>query len=220
LNTHDALLDENKKRRFIVNAQRACDELILLLGNVMDTSRIDQEWISLKFDSVCVHNAVRLIMEIFEPLVAREKRPVEIAIAKDLHVWVDDLRLRQILLNIVGNALKYTPASAKIDISAECRTKNALLQHLPLTPRSFSTEPYVVISVRDWGSGITLEEQQRLFTKYTRIPSTSRGQRGTGWGLYLCRKLVETMKGFIWVESKGISGEGSTFSVAFPQTEI
>lgn len=220
LSAHGTLLDEKKKQRFLVNAQRACDELILLLGNVMDTSRIDQEWISLKLDAVCVHDGVRQIMEIFEPLIGREKRPVEICIAPDLRVWVDDLRLRQILLNIVGNALKYTPATAKIAITAEQKTKYALFQDTPLTPRSTDSEHFVVIAVRDWGPGITLEDQQRLFAKFMRIPSTSQGQRGTGWGLYLCRKLVETMKGYIWIESKGVPGEGSTFYMAFPRAEI
>jgi signal transduction histidine kinase len=223
LSVHGASLDEARKERFIVNARRASEELILLLSNVMDTSRIDQDRdrVMLKYDAVPVLDAVRVILEILEPSIAREQRCVEVQVPPDLMVWVDDLRLRQVLLNLVGNALKYAPAPAKIMLRAQS-IEVSVLQHrltqIKQKPLTTDTERFILIEVRDWGPGIAPEAQSMLFTKFMRLPgSHTRNQRGAGWGLYLCRELVEAMHGRIWVESTGVVGEGATFFVALPQ---
>lgn len=215
------LVDEEAKLRFLTNARRACEELVLLLGNVMDTSRVDQDGVSLNLGPVKVINAVQLILEILEPTTTREKRPVEVGIPDDLYVWVDDLRLRQILLNLVGNALKYTPAFSKIEITAKGVDGDTLNERL-LSPDGHhldaSCDQFVIIAVKDWGPGIEAQDQGRLFTKFMRLDSALNSiQRGAGLGLYLCRQLTEAMGGRIWIESQGIPGEGSTFVVALPR---
>ncbi len=213
-------LDDEAKLRFIGNARRACEELVLLLGNVMDTSRIDQEQVPLNLCSVQLINAVQLILEILEPTLAREERPVQVSIADTIHVWVDELRLRQILLNLVGNALKYTDAPTAIALSAEQIELHALNQRLADVKQpalEHEAREFVIVAVRDCGPGIQAEDQQRLFTKFMRLESALNSiQRGAGLGLYLCRQLTEAMGGRIWVESTGIAGVGSTFLVALP----
>ncbi len=223
LRVHGNLLDDDRKDRFIMNAYRACDELILLLGNMMDASRLDQDWVTIKLGAVQVLDAARLILEILEPTISREDRIVEVNVAPDLYVWVDDLRLRQVLLNIVGNALKYTAGATKIALSAEHVERDVLQQRILSTsqaPADSTTEHFVVIEVRDWGPGIAPEDQSRLFTRFMRLQGTRNStQRGAGWGLYLCRQLVEAMGGYIWVESEGISGKGTAFFIALPQAQ-
>jgi|GEM_PF-679753 len=213
-------LDDEAKLRFIGNARRACEELVLLLGNVMDTSRIDQEQVPLNLASVQLINSVQLILEILEPTIAREERPVQVSIADTIQVWVDELRLRQILLNLVGNALKYTDAPTAIALSAERIEQHALNQRLAGVKQpalEHEARDFAIVAVRDWGPGIPAEDQQRLFTKFMRLESALNSiQRGAGLGLYLCRQLTEVMGGRIWVESAGIAGEGSTFFVALP----
>jgi len=214
-------LDQESKARFLGNARRACDELVLLLGNVMDASRVDQDRVTLTFSPVYVTQAVQPILEILEPIIVREKRQVETSIPDDLCVWVDELRLRQILLNLVGNALKYTPESSSIAVSAESldcaelyRRTTTINGQAP-TPASGQ---FVVIAIRDWGQGINLEDQPRLFSKFVRLSEAINSmQRGAGLGLYLCRQLTEAMQGHIWMESEGVDGEGSTFYVALPR---
>jgi len=217
----DEVLDEEAKQRFLTNARRACEELVLLLGNVMDTSRIDQDRVSLNPGPVQVVDAVQLILEILEPTIAREDRLVLVRIPDELYVWVDDLRLRQILLNLVGNALKYTPVRTKIEITAEDMDVDTLSERLlTVQGHNFETEAdqFVVIAIRDWGWGIRAVDQARLFTKFMRLDSALNStQRGAGLGLYLCRQLTEAMGGYIWVESKGMAGEGSTFVIALPR---
>ncbi len=210
-------LEEETKIRFINNARRACEELVLLLGNVMDTSRIDQDRVSLNLSSVQVAGAVQVILEILEPTIAREERPVEVNIPEDIFVIVDELRLRQILLNLVGNALKYTPARSRIAICAARIDKvslNKRLQAVGQPPYEAGPECFALIAIRDWGPGISPEDQPRLFTKFMRLDNAINSvQRGAGLGLYLCRQLTEAMGGRIWVESSGIPGEGATFYV-------
>lgn len=222
LSTFGDNLDEASKTRFLNNARRACEELVLLLGNVMDTSRVDQDSISLKMGAVSVLQSVQLILEILEPVLSGEKREVQVHVPDDLRVWVDELRLRQILLNVVGNVLKYTPPASGIAISAESMSGENLcqrrLQHISYSlPQA---QHYGVLAIRDWGPGIAMEDQAQLFTKFMRLSnSPTNGQRGVGLGLYLCRQLAEAMGGYIWVESQGIPGEGSTFFIALPASE-
>lgn len=219
-NFSDTLSEETKKQ-FLNNARRASEELILLLGNVMDASRLDQDKVEMKLRSVHLIDPIRTIIEIMNPTIMSEARPVGVQIPVTLHVIADDLRLRQILLNLVGNALKYSPAPLGIAIRAEALTSDQLVQRFPpaqsLSPIS-SSQHYVVIAIQDWGPGIAPADQPRLFTKFMRLNSAINStQRGAGLGLYLCRQLIEAMQGFIWMESSGIPGEGCTFFVALPQ---
>ena len=221
LSSFNNVLDNEAKERFVVNARRACDELVLLLGNVMDTSRVDQDRVTLSLGKVQVVEAVQVILEIMEPTVVRERRSVNVQVDEQLTVWVDDLRLRQILLNVVGNALKYSNPPSRLAISAESVSAQALSERLLSTNQpvlSSSANRFVVTTIQDWGPGISLEDQARLFTKFMRLDSAlNSAQRGAGLGLYLCRQLVEAMGGNIWVESAGIAGQGSAFFIALPQ---
>lgn len=225
LSTHGSILDEERKQRFLTNARRACDELVLLLGNVMDTSRIDQEWVSVKRDVVPIAGAVRQILEILDPIITREHREISLDFPNDPAVWADDLRLRQVLMNLVSNALKYTPPATRVAIGAAPISHPELIKRIgniqSNAPTNLSDEHYTLIWVRDWGAGISRKEQAKLFTKFSRLSSkATQSQRGSGWGLYLCRKLVEAMNGSIWLESQGIPGEGCSFLIALPEADL
>jgi signal transduction histidine kinase len=220
LDTFSSTLSEDTKKQFLSNAHRASEELVLLLGNIMDASRIHQDKVEMHLRSVRLLDPVCTIVEIMEPLLIRESRPVEIHIADTLYVIADDLRFRQVLLNLIGNALKYSPAPRGIAIGAESLTYEQLIERVPEAKQLASQPRYVVIALRDWGPGISPEDQQRLFAKFMRLNrAINSTQRGAGLGLYLCRQLTEAMNGYIWMESKGIPGEGSTFYVALPQGE-
>ncbi len=208
------------KDRFISNARRACEELVLLLGNVMDASRIDQDKVELKPGSLHIIEAVHTIIEILDPIITKERRLIDIQVPDQLYAWADDLRLRQILLNLVGNALKYTPAPTSITIHATSMTYAKLCQRFQALQQvsTLSTEKrYAVITVQDKGPGVAPEDQPLLFTKFMRLnDAINSPQRGAGLGLYLCRQLTEAMGGHIWMKSTGIDGEGATFMVALP----
>lgn len=225
LSIYHETLDEKTKVRFLQNARRACEELILLLGNVMDASRLDQEHVTLKLGKVAVLEAVQTILEILEPIITREKRTISVSPPAEDVVWADELRLRQVLLNLVGNALKYTPVGSDVTISSSRlswgafhqRIPHAALSNLDALPPIPASGQFIAIAIQDCGPGIAPAEQSRLFHKYVRLASAlDSAQQGVGLGLYLCRQLIEAMGGLIWVESDGVPGKGSTFYVALP----
>jgi signal transduction histidine kinase len=222
LDTFGKALTEDTRQHFLNNARRACEELVLLLGNIMDASRIDQDKVEMKLRTVHLIESVHTIIEIMDPTIISEARPVKMQVPDTLYVIADDLRLRQILLNLVGNALKYSPASQSVAIYAEALASDELAQRFPSMQQVSSLpsdQHYVVIAIRDWGPGIAPEDQPRLFNKFMRLNrAINSTQRGAGLGLYLCRQLVEAMQGFIWMESSGIPGEGCTFFAALPQS--
>lgn len=215
-------LDEVSKTRFIQNARRGCDELVLLLGNVLDATHLDIEKISFKCGPVYLSDSAQLILEILDPIIAREKRTITTHIPENLLVWADELRLRQILLNLLGNALKYTPSGSCIALAAECMERTELLEkfiarHATSHLAELMPGTFVVLSIRDWGPGVPPDEQALLFARFTRLESArNSAQQGAGLGLYLCRQLIEAMGGCIWMESSGVPGEGATFFIALP----
>jgi len=106
--------------------------------------------------------------------------------------------VRQVLTNLVGNAVKYSPDGGAVQV------------------RVAPSGRFVRFAVRDSGLGIPLGEHERIFEKFYRLdPNLNRGVGGTGLGLYICRELVQRMDGRIWVDS--LEGRGSTFYVDLPQ---
>jgi signal transduction histidine kinase len=132
------------------------------------------------------------------PLAKEKGITLEETLPQDLPpVEADRAKLRRILLNLLSNALKFTQKGGRVEVRAEREDK------------------HVRISVSDTGVGIAPEDVDRLFDKYAQARSrATRGEKGTGLGLYITRQLVELHGGEIKVESK--LGKGSTFTFTLP----
>lgn len=203
LSQYNDELSAETRTEFIQKAHRGCDELALMVGNIMDASRLQIEGERIRLTAVELASSVRHVMEILESVTTREARAVNLAISPGLFVQADELRLRQILLNLVSNALKYSPAGTTIQVQA------------------LQGQGLVKISVRDYGAGVPVEEQQRLFERFVRLERDMNSPvRGAGLGLYITKRLVEAMNGRLWVESSGIPGEGSTFSFTLQRAAL
>jgi signal transduction histidine kinase len=136
-------------------------------------------------------------------------------------VWADEVRVHQVLTNLLGNALKYSAPGSPIEVSAA-------LSEVPHSTSSRArgtrdhpagAPEYIRISVRDHGAGIPPRDIPKLFNRFVRLERDIAGPvRGTGVGLYMCRVLVEAMGGRVWVDSSGVAGEGSTFSLVLPDS--
>jgi signal transduction histidine kinase len=127
-----------------------------------------------------------------------EGRTIEVDVPTGLPlVYGDAGRTRQVLSNLVDNAAKYSPDGSRIEIAVGANGK------------------HVRFSVSDEGLGIPLNEQEQIFEKFYRLdPHHRRGVSGSGLGLYICRELVRSMNGRIFVESD--LGRGATFTVELP----
>ncbi|MGZ3643852.1 MAG: GAF domain-containing sensor histidine kinase [Ktedonobacteraceae bacterium] len=194
----------HQQQEFLQKARRGCDELVLLLNNVTDASRLEIEagLRPLHLEKVDVEEAIRGVIDLIEPQIMQEYREVHVYTPHKLFVKADPVRLRQVLLNLSVNALKYSEAGTPITFTA--RTV-------------FDKTPGVLFSITDKGKGIKPQDHARLFQRFVRLESDINSiVRGSGLGLYISRRLIEAMDGNIWIESSGIAGAGSTFHFRLP----
>ncbi|MDI1251465.1 MAG: ATP-binding protein [Lacunisphaera sp.] len=195
-------LDPESRRKFGLLRQCAT-HLSSLLEDILDFSKVQAGAVEIE---ARVFNLPELMDSITAMTAAEsEKRgiPVEIAVSPAVPALLvgDPKRIRQILLNFVSNALKFS-GRGQVSVTVWCK-------HL----QPGSTE--VIFAVSDEGPGISPEEQQRLFTRFERGAAAQQGRvPGTGLGLALCKGLAEKMGGRIWLESE--PGQGSCFSFSAP----
>lgn len=198
---YDEELPPEQRREFLQKARRGCDELAVLLGNVMDASRLEGE-MSIKpalLRRVSVEEMIDSVLILIEPHLTKEHRTLHKHIPPHLFVQADPMRLRQVLMNVSTNALKYSPPGTPIGFSAR------------------TAGPCVIISVFDKGKGVKPEHQAHIFQRFYRIESDVNSPvRGSGLGLYIAHRLIAAMGGKIWIESQGIPGEGSVFHIQLP----
>src|SRR5947207_3357765 len=197
-------ISRQQQQEFLQKARRGCDELVLLLNNVTDASRLEIEagLRPVHLEKVDLEEAVRGVIDLIEPQIMQECREVHVYIPHKLFVKADPVRLRQVLLNLGVNALKYSEAGTPITFTA--RTV-------------FDKAPAVLVSVTDKGKGIKPQDHARTFQRFVRLEGDLNSiVRGSGLGLYMSRRLIEAMEGNIWIESSGIAGAGSTFHFCLP----
>jgi len=222
-------VDDKQRERMIARALQSGDAVLELLSNVLDAGFIEASAPRLTLRPVPLAQTVRSVLETFDPREigaperlpagqAHTKRPVRVDIAAELIVLADESRLRQIFVNLVSNALKYSAPGSPIVVStAIVPLPRPLLGRLRGPERLPTTPPDIQICVRDRGLGVPPRDASKLFNRFVRLERDIAGPvRGTGVGLYLCRLLTEAMGGRIWVESSGVPGEGSAFCFTLP----
>jgi PAS domain S-box-containing protein len=194
---HDFALDEGGRDRFVSLIADESERLGRIVNEILLASQLDAGRLDLvpePFDaSELVERVVEATRAYAPPGVYVEgKVPDEMPL-----VEADRDKVRQVLVNLVENAIKYSPDGGRVEIGVEPHEEN------------------VVFHVQDEGLGIPSDEQSMVFEKFYRVdPHMTRGVGGTGLGLYICNELVSRMGGHIWLESK--PGEGSTFLFELP----
>jgi signal transduction histidine kinase len=194
---------------------RVGDSLVDLVKSILSSRQIDQEAADFAVQPVnvitAINSALQLVNPQDAPLAGRELR---LEVPSQLTLWGEPIRLRQILVNLLSNAARYSPTGTPIEVVAQLVQQESRSG----SPwRRSASPPLVEISVRDYGQGIPPDQIPLLFNRFVRLPRDLASKvTGTGLGLYLCRVMAEAMGGRIWVESAGVDGEGSTFYLRLP----
>ena len=192
----------DQQLELIETMHRCADALLTLINDILDFSKIEAGKMTLEVADVNLRALIRDVMTLTEGLASQKGLALEVNIGPDVpeEFRGDPIRLRQILFNLVGNAIKFTKRGGVV-----------VTVSLKSTLSDTSDGVMVQWSVRDTGIGLTSEQQSQLFMAYGQAEaSTARRFGGTGLGLMICRQLVELMGGAITVDS--VFGEGSTFS--------
>jgi len=197
---------DDKQRDFVETIRSSGESLLSIINDILDFSKIDSGKMDLEYQSLKLHSCIEDAIEILSAKANEKKIALLYFIEKDVpnSVIGDITRLRQILLNLIGNAIKFTNhGHVMISVSTETRSKD----HIVLK-----------FSVKDTGIGISEKSLSKLFRPFQQADiSVTRKYGGTGLGLSICYRLVEMMGGKIWADST--PEKGSTFYFTI-QTQV
>jgi len=188
-----------KQTRYLTRMKSNADRLTRLINNVLDLSRIEAGKIDLKSAYLSLVTLAQEVAESIRPVATEKLISLEVA-SPDIGVtaWADRDKITQVLMNLVGNAVKFTPPHGKVTVAVN---RNG--------------DQWMQISVTDTGPGIPAEEAEKIFDRFYQIDQTGKQKaRGTGLGLAISKVLVEMHGGKIWLTSE--EGKGSTFSFRLP----
>lgn len=192
-----AMDDKETAQEFLEIIHNESIRLQRLVGDLLDLSQIESKQMRLLTDPVSVDETVRSVVKTIEEQAKNRLQTVEINIPEPFTVQMDADGFRQILLNLLSNAMTYTPKGGNIVVSVEKSQEHWKLQ------------------VTDTGIGIPQKDIGRIFERFYRVnKDRSRESGGTGLGLAIVKHLVETHNGKVEVESK--KGQGSIFRILFP----
>jgi signal transduction histidine kinase len=188
-----------KQSRYLVRIKNNADRLGRLINELLDLSRIESGKIDLIPANLPIVSLAREVAEILRPVAAEKLISLEVSHNGDeIFAWADRDKITQVLVNIVGNAVKFTPANGKVTITVE-------------QPEQKS----VTVSVRDTGPGIPEDEADKIFDKFYQVARVNKEKtKGAGLGLAISKALIEMHGGNLWIESE--VGKGSVFSFTVP----
>jgi signal transduction histidine kinase/DNA-binding response OmpR family regulator len=185
-----------RQQRYVKHIHTGGKHLLTLINDILDLSKIEAGRLQLSIDSVLLSTSFAEVADTMRPLVDKKSHSLVHRPPSGLSVRADATRLKQVLMNLVGNAIKFTPEGGKIELAAK-RVGN-----------------FVRVEVRDSGPGIPPEEQQRIFDAFYRLRRSEKATEGTGLGLAITQRLVELHGGELGVESE--VGVGSCFHFTLP----
>jgi signal transduction histidine kinase len=202
LQTYPEQFKDQDLHQMLVDSHDASIRLIDIVNDFLDTSRLEQRQIKFNIEAVDTLSLMQEMLREYEPTLAQHQFTMKIDLAEQTlpKVMADRNRLHQILTNLVGNAVKYTPDSGTIILKPQV------------------TGSLLKIQVIDTGQGIPVQSRHLLFRKFQQASNnilTRDSTRSTGLGLYISRLMAEAMHGRLYLEKSEV-GQGSTFTLELP----
>ena len=186
-----------KQTEFIGNIQTAGIHLLGMINEVLDITKLESKTISLNKTNINLTILSNEVINILKPLYNKKNIQIECEIPKDITMIGDYIKLQQVLFNIIGNAIKFSPENSTIEIKITQSNKN------------------IAISIKDYGIGISKTNQKKIFKKFYQVENTlSKSELSTGLGLTIAKEFVKLHKGKIEVSSE--IQKGTTFTIKLP----
>ena len=188
-----------RQQRYVSHINTGGRHLLKLINDILDLSKIEAGRLEISREDLSVETIFGEVVSALRPLAEKKTQTLSSLAEPGLSVHADATRFRQVLMNLVGNAIKFTPEGGRIELEAQ------------------QVESEVQVKVRDNGPGIPKEEQKRIFDAFYRLRKSGEGTEGTGLGLAITESLVKLQGGSLGLESE--PGKGSCFYFSLPMAK-
>ncbi len=202
-----------QQHEFVSTIRHSGDSLLTLINDILDFSKIESGKLELDYQPFDIRDCIEETLDLLAPKAAEKNLELAYLIYKNTPSWLygDVTRIRQILVNLVGNGLKFTE-SGEVIVGVTAKQIKSIDENAVLVPDEPTYEVRFV--VKDTGIGIPQDKIDRLFKAFSQVDSsTTRNYGGTGLGLIISRRLTELMNGKMWVESSGNGGSSFFFTI-------
>jgi two-component system NtrC family sensor kinase len=187
------------QREFLHRLQGSIHHITSMVNELLDLGRLDAGF-DTRREIIHIENILQYSLDLYENQVKKKNINLEVDIAPDLKpLRANPIRIRQMLDNLIGNAIKYTPPGGSVQVNVSMEADQ------------------IAVRIKDTGIGIPPEEQGRIFEKFYRASNAAKGAEGSGLGLAIVKSIVESHQGRVWVES--VVGKGSTFVALLPSQD-
>jgi GAF domain-containing protein/two-component sensor histidine kinase len=187
---------EAEQLQFLTDVLDSGKHLLKLINEILDLAKVEAGKMELHIESARLQDVIESVANTIRPLAAKKSIELRVESGEGLYLPMDRARVKQILLNLMGNAVKFTPEKGKVWVRAQASNEE------------------VQIEVGDTGPGIPLEDQEPIFLEFQQVRGEAGKPQGTGLGLALAKKFVEMHRGKIWLKSE--VGKGSSFFFTLP----
>ena len=201
LGGHLGSLNEAQKERLQIISSSA-STLLQLISDLLDAQKLDLGQLKIKKERNNIRESVEKTVVSMQPQAATDNISLTYSVEQDIYAFYDDVRIKQVLTNLIKNSLKATlPQMGKVEVNVEEKPSE------------------VIVSVKDNGRGIPSDATEGIFKKFYQVDTTStREKGGSGLGLSICKGIVEAHGGRIWMQSE--LSKGTTFSFTIPKTDV
>jgi len=186
----------DRQKRYVSNIHSGGQHLLKLISDILDLSKIEAGRMDLAIQEVPIESAFAEVLSTLKPLAEKKSQTLSQNAEADVIVLADITRLKQMLMNLAGNAIKFTPEGGRIELGAH------------------EMNGQIRVEVRDTGPGIPPEEQDQIFQAFYRLRQAGGAIEGTGLGLAITQRLAELHGSTLGLESQ--SGQGSCFYFSLP----